>query len=119
MFNPPSFYFISLPLLKMISTSFIVLFSHKYIKHIDHAYLPSPLHSPSSLPLVPTLNRSCFIFLIFIFEVYIYCPKGFCHGISLINILYINQSNPPLLIFVLFPRPYYSTSFIMPSSYTG
>jgi hypothetical protein len=45
------FSFITLPLLKMLSTAFIVLFSHKYIKYVPHIH-PLPLCIALPFPLV-------------------------------------------------------------------
>jgi hypothetical protein len=84
------------PLLKTISTSFIVLFSYmntKYTHHIhSHSLFP---YSPS--PLLPTSRTDLFYPLaLHFFKVYIGSPRGFSLGTSCLLISYFNQMNPPI-----------------------
>jgi hypothetical protein len=70
-FIPRSFSLIPFP--STTSTGFIVLFSYKCIKYINHIHpaLSSPSHK------YPPHNRTCFTFLSFIFfQVYIHCSEG-------------------------------------------
>jgi hypothetical protein len=63
------------------------------------------------------LNRTCFTFLSFIFLVYIHCSRGFCHGISSMNILYFYYINPSFALPYSFFPACYSTVFSASSTH--
>jgi hypothetical protein len=63
----PPFTLIPLPLLRTISTGFILLFSYVNIKYAHHIHPHLPFAYAHSLPLVPTLEKTYFILPSFIF----------------------------------------------------
>jgi hypothetical protein len=109
--HPPS------PLLKMISTCFITLFSSKYIKHTDHICPPSL--SPFTLPFppVPIPYRTCFPCLSFILNHICIVQRGF----STVFHLYFNHINlihyPPYPFSLPAMSQQLTVCFLMPATY--
>jgi hypothetical protein len=92
----------SSPLLRTISTGFIILFSYTYTNYIDHIYPPSPF----------SFNKICFTFLSLNFLSLYWLFKGVHLSISHMNTLYFNQINPAITYsFSVALLPYYLTAF--------
>jgi hypothetical protein len=62
-----------------------LFYFHTQIQNIHHILPPSPFTYSFCVlppPWVPMADKTCFIFLSFIFHVYVDCSRGFCLGIS-------------------------------------
>jgi hypothetical protein len=94
---------IPLHLLKMTST--VSMFRiHTCIENkLTIFTLLYPLHSPS--PTTNTLPYHDLVYISVLYWLFVHCSVGFCLGILPVNILYFNQSTPPLLFLSLFPLP--------------
>jgi hypothetical protein len=97
------------PLLRTISTDFILLFSYKNTKDIHHIHPHSPFPMPSLLSLVPpTLGKELLYppVLQFLRSLYIDNPMEFCFAFSDMYISCFNQINSPhYLLFLYHPAP--------------
>jgi hypothetical protein len=89
----------SLPVLRTISTGFIILFPHINAKYIHHILplLPFPYAQP--LLLIPTPRQDLFYLSAFhFFKVYIDSSWRFCFHISDLYISCFNQCKHPSLL---------------------
>jgi hypothetical protein len=99
------------PLLRTISTGFIVLFSYVNTKSIHHIHSLYPFLMPLSFPLLLSLppgKEFCLFWkpvlpsVLHCCELYIDSSKGFCLGISDMYLLCFNQINTPITYSFLF-----------------